>query len=250
LATGKPLGEPMKHDAEVASVAFSPKGPMIATATADGMARLWDTTTGNPLGQPIKHTEGVHCVAFSPDGKTIASASGKTIRLWDVATGKPLGEPLKHDYDVHFVTFSPDGTKIATASGGFLDQMGEARLWRVSRPVPDDPSWIAAYVKVVSNYGEDTDHALHSITSELAITQWPEVLKHADWLGYQTTSLLKCQFAMHESDADQAEAASNWFAAVFQLRWLAKMEPNNAEWKQRLAKAEEHLAKVAKTKPK
>ncbi len=50
-------------------------------------------------------------------------------------------------------------------------------------------------------------------------------------------------------EADEQKTAKNWFAATFHLRWLAELEPNNPEWKERLTKAKEHLAEAAKTKP-
>ena len=65
-------------------MAFSPDGRLLATASHDKTARLWDPATGECLRTLTGHDSGVTGVAFSPDGRLLATASeDKTARLWD-----------------------------------------------------------------------------------------------------------------------------------------------------------------------
>ena len=65
-------------------VAFSPDGRLLATASGDKTARLWNPATGKHLRTLTGHDSAVHGVAFSPDGRLLATASDdKTARLWN-----------------------------------------------------------------------------------------------------------------------------------------------------------------------
>ena len=125
------------HTDKVRSVAFSPDGQTLASASWDNTIILWDVTTGQPIGQPLTdHRDMVQSVAFSPDGKMLASASkDNTIILWDVATGQPLGQPLTgHTTWVFSVAFSPDGQTLASG-----EEDGTIILWDIATRQPLDP---------------------------------------------------------------------------------------------------------------
>ena len=72
------------HSREVSSVAFSPDGKRLATASADRTVKVWDATTGQETLTLKGHSGEVNSVVFSPDGKRLASASGdQTVKVWD-----------------------------------------------------------------------------------------------------------------------------------------------------------------------
>jgi WD40 repeat protein len=79
------------HTGWIWSVAWSPDGTILASASFDRTVRLWDVTSDQVLQTLHGHTDWVRSVTFSPDGQTLASGStDETIKVWDVNTGKCL----------------------------------------------------------------------------------------------------------------------------------------------------------------
>src|SRR5262245_58104966 len=95
------------HEDNVYSLAFSPDGTLLASASGDGTARLWDLAAGKTLHVLEGHDGSCYQAAFSPDGKWLATASGDHhLRLWEVSTGK-LRQLLKgHARPVYCVAVS------------------------------------------------------------------------------------------------------------------------------------------------
>jgi hypothetical protein len=126
--------EPIRgHDSEVTSVAFSPDGKTLASASEDQTVLLRNPATGQNTGRLTGHNARATGVAFSPDGKTLASASEDTkVRLWNPTTRKPIGQPLTgHTGGVTGVAFSPDGRSLASG--------GEDRTVRLWNPTTGQP---------------------------------------------------------------------------------------------------------------
>jgi len=85
VATGRPLGDPLLHEAPVVAVAFDPVTNRIATAADDGTARVWHCPTGQPITETLRHDKALTSLVFSHDGKTLFSGSrDRTVRIWDV----------------------------------------------------------------------------------------------------------------------------------------------------------------------
>ena len=114
------------HQSDIFSIAISPCGTLLASASKDTTVRLWDVSTGTELSHLVRqHRLPVRCVTFSHDGKRIVTGSHDvTVRVWDVESVGSMGGVRLHKGLVSHIAFSADGTRIV--SGG-LDKT--VRMW-------------------------------------------------------------------------------------------------------------------------
>jgi hypothetical protein len=113
------------HTAAVNSLAWSPDGTRIASASDDLTVQVWDAPTGaHPLLYRA-HGNKVNTVAWSPNGAYLASAGlDTTVRVWEAATGKTVAVYTGHQSTVWSVAWSPDSRRLASASSD-----GTVHVW-------------------------------------------------------------------------------------------------------------------------
>jgi Flp pilus assembly protein TadD len=188
--------------------------------------KVWDADKGKEMLALQGHTQGVLAVAFSPDGTRLASASyDQTVRLWDADTGQQLRALQGHTGRVWGVAFSPDGTRLASASE---DQT--VRLWD-ARTGAEGP--------ILSGHTGDVDSVafspdgtrLASASYDKTVRLW-DTRTEADAGGFDPWAEDEQQRRAlaprwHAEDAERAEEANDWFAAVFHRARLCEIQPHD-----------------------
>jgi WD40 repeat protein len=120
--SGRHIHSLARHGEAVRDLAVAPGG-LLATASDDRTARVYDLRTGELKKSLEGHLKAVNVVAFSPKGRVLLTASTDgELRTWstrtwkpDVLRGRPTPVGARHVRGIAEARFSPDGRWIITA---------------------------------------------------------------------------------------------------------------------------------------
>jgi cytochrome c len=174
------------HGAPIVSLAVSPDGARLASASWDHTVRVWSLADG---AQQVfeGHAQNVNGVAFTPDGRSLVSVGyDRALRIWPLGGGTPnvinLASPLNAvavapdgeivtggaDGKLRFLmsegqesgevqagptpivalAISPDGTSVAAAGIGGVVAIGDRKARGIVRTLGDSgsPVWSVAFL--------------------------------------------------------------------------------------------------------
>ena len=74
-----------EHRDCIIAIAISPNGRILASASFDQTARLWNLENGQPISSPLQHPGQVFCISFSAGGELLVTGCGdNNAYTWDV----------------------------------------------------------------------------------------------------------------------------------------------------------------------
>jgi RNA polymerase sigma factor (sigma-70 family) len=137
VATGKrvaalPEGLPIG----AGSAAFAPDGRTLATASADGLVRLWEVATWTVRASFQGHRDRVTALAFEPDGRLLSGSLDTTVLAWDVRPPRSTDGPLAATWEGLGQT---EAAPAFRAQGRLLAAPAEAVALLAARLKPAQP---------------------------------------------------------------------------------------------------------------
>lgn len=95
---------------------IAPDDKTFATASVDGVVRIFDLVRATQRETLAGHTGSVRGLAYSPDSSCLVTASeDQTIRIWKTADGSQ-GSVLRHPTPVYGIRFDHTGKRLALVS--------------------------------------------------------------------------------------------------------------------------------------
>ncbi|MFL6585077.1 MAG: hypothetical protein ACJ8KU_11240 [Chthoniobacterales bacterium] len=112
---GNLVGEPVKHSKAITGLVFAPDGQSLASASADGTARVWDVKTDKPRDFVVKHKAPLTAVDIDRLGVALLTTSKDGVaKMSNVKDGKPSMPDLNCGAGILDAHFGASGIFFST----------------------------------------------------------------------------------------------------------------------------------------
>lgn len=123
---------PLRHQAKINSVNYSPDGRQVVLGSADGRVRIWNVADGLPVGEALPHKGEVVAAEFSADGLHLLTAEAEgLVRLWKLPLSGEIALTVNCDRWLTAVQFSPAGKRVLLANS-----RGRFQVWSLPEAKP------------------------------------------------------------------------------------------------------------------
>lgn len=116
----KPYASWTAHSDSILDLKISANGKLLATGSADKLARVWNLATQKEVAKLEGHTSYVQAVAFGKDDAELATGGAdKEIKLWDIASAGRKGSFSNRGSPITALHWTPEGkTLVAVTEDG------------------------------------------------------------------------------------------------------------------------------------
>ncbi len=174
------------HDKDINHLCVSPNDRLIASASQDRTAKVWNSSDLSLVATLLGHKRGVWRVEFNPVDKCLATASGdRTIRLWSGVDFTCLRTLQGHTASVLNLQFVTVGAQLlSSGSDGLLKlwtlrtgvcegtfDAHDSKVWALAVSIQDDGESIGAGgvnagLRVVSGGADSVINVWRDTTAE------------------------------------------------------------------------------------
>ncbi len=131
------------HRSVVNGCTISRDGSLIASASNDQTAKVWDSSSGALLRTLVGHSGSVKGCAMSENGSLIVTASADhTLRLWDGESGEMLHILSGHGAVVNDCDISDDGSLIVSVSSDQTVKVWDSQNGELRHTLLGHKKWV------------------------------------------------------------------------------------------------------------